>query len=181
MYEIDGMSVEYFLTNLLINTGFEPKDLTADVIADILWKFPLIIIEEKGSYVSSIRTFIEFSSTEKHVKFFGNVKEGHLIKLSTGDSEDILNDVSLGRKEFLNVITHNRRKPDVILNISWVARNYVLLADKKESEEQKIYKNLLENLLIVGFLTFGGIGLDRFGKSGNFYSKTFVLVGLEES
>ncbi|MEJ5172550.1 MAG: FIST N-terminal domain-containing protein [Hydrogenothermaceae bacterium] len=180
LYEIDGMNVEYFLFNLLSNTQLKPEDLTQETTSEVLWEFPLLLIDEDRKYITSIRTFNEFDKDEKCVKFYGLIREGSLIKLSTGDSEDILKDVEIRAKEFYSMLTYSKRKPELILNISCTARNYVLLTDNRESAEQEIYSNTLRDFNTVGFLTFGEIGLDRFGKPGEFFNETSILVGLEE-
>lgn len=174
------MNVEYFLFNLLSNTQLKPEDLTQETTSEVLWEFPLLLIDEDRKYITSIRTFNEFDKDEKCVKFYGLIREGSLIKLSTGDSEDILKDVEIRAKEFYSMLTYSKRKPELILNISCTARNYVLLTDNRESAEQEIYSNTLRDFNTVGFLTFGEIGLDRFGKPGEFFNETSILVGLEE-
>ncbi|MEZ0324067.1 MAG: FIST N-terminal domain-containing protein [Hydrogenothermaceae bacterium] len=180
LYEIDGINVEYFLLNLLSDTELKLKDLTPEVISEVFYQFPLLLIDEDRKYVNSIRVIIDFDINERCLKLAGLLREGSLVKLSTGDSEDILKDVEVRAKEFYNMLTYFDRKPELIMNISCAARNYVLLMDKKESIEQEIYSDTLKDFNIVGFLTFGEIGHDRFGKPGEFFNETSILVGLEE-
>ncbi|MCX7738014.1 MAG: hypothetical protein N2Z80_01155 [Hydrogenothermaceae bacterium] len=59
-------------------------------------------------------------------------------------------------------------------------KNYLFSSDGRTSDEQKIYHNYLRMFSIVGFLTFGEIGPDRFGKPGEFFNETYILVALEE-
>lgn len=180
IFEIDGMSAEYFLFNLLNNTGIKPAELNKELTSEILWEFPLLLIEPEKKYIKSIRTFKRFNLDNKSLEFYGLVEEGSIIKLSTGDSEDILKDIEIRGKEFYDMVIYGKRKPELILNISCTARNYVLLSDKKHSDEQKIYHSYLDKFSISGFLTFGEIGPDRFGKPGEFFNETSILVGLEE-
>lgn len=181
IFEIDGVSAEHFLFNLLNSTGIKPAQLDDKFISKVLWEFPLLLIDQERRYIKSIRTFKKFNSDSKAIEFYGLVEEGSLIKLSVGDSEDILKDVDIRGKEFYNMITYGKRKPELILNISCTARNYVLLSDNKHEDEQKIYYSYLNRFKLSGFLTFGEIGPDRFGKPGEFFNETSILVGLEEA
>lgn len=180
IYELDGMSIEYFLYNLLLNTGVKPQDLDMHTTSEVLWEFPLLVIDQDKRYITSIRTFAEYDPENKGMSLYGLINENSLIKLATGDSEDLLRDVQARAKEFFDITIHLNRKPDLILNISCTARNYILLEDKKESKEQAIYHSFLKNFKVSGFLTFGEVGHDRFGKPGEFFNESSILVGLEE-
>lgn len=80
-----------------------------------------------------------FDNEDESFMFYGEVLEGSKIKLSTGDSEDILMDVKIRSEEFGNIINVRSLKPDFVLNITCTARNYILLGDNMESKEQEIY------------------------------------------
>ncbi|MCX7738013.1 MAG: hypothetical protein N2Z80_01150 [Hydrogenothermaceae bacterium] len=95
IFEIDSMRSEYFLPNLLNNTGLGPEDLNSETTSQVLWEFPLFLIDEERNYVKSIRTFKEFNVESRSLEFFGLIENGSLIKLSTRDSEDVFRDIEI--------------------------------------------------------------------------------------
>lgn len=179
IFEINGKTAKDFFENLIRNIGMDILDFENVEKMKILWEFPVLIYDDYG-YISSIRTFKKFNIQENSLEFYGSIQNNRKIKLSTGDSEDILNDVNLRTMEFYGILQHNFFKPDVILNISCAARSLVLKEDSKEKEEQILYYSLLNDYPICGFLSFGEIGPDRFGKPGEFFNETSILIGLEE-
>lgn len=179
IFEINGKTVKIFFENLIQNTSANILNFENVEKMKILWEFPILIYDDYG-YISSIRTFKRYNVKESSLEFYGSIQNNRKIKLSTGDSEDILNDVHLRAKEFYGILQHNFFRPDVLLNISCAARSLVLKEDKREREEQMVYYSLLSDYPICGFLSFGEIGPDRFGKPGEFFNETSILIGLEE-
>lgn len=178
IYSLDDMPVSYFLNNILNNTGVSIEDLDPVNTSQIMWEFPFLFIDEEG-HISHLLVPMMYDPVDGGYAFYGEVVQGSKVKLSTGDSEDILIDVKLRAGEFKNICL-KRGYPDLIFNITCTARNFVLLSDKKEKEEQKIYHQHLKKSPITGFLTFGEIGPDRMGKPGKFYNETSILIGLVE-
>lgn len=179
IYSLDDMPVVYFLNNILKNTGIKPQDLDPVKTSEVLWEFPFLFIEDSG-YISHLLVPMCFDNEDESFMFYGEVLEGSKIKLSTGDSEDILMDVKIRSEEFGNIINVRSLKPDFVLNITCTARNYILLGDNMESKEQEIYYEKIKEIPFAGFLTFGEIGPDRMGKAGKFYNETSILVGFVE-
>ncbi|WP_457644191.1 FIST signal transduction protein [Persephonella sp.] len=179
VYSLDDMPVVYFLNNILKNTGITPYDLDPVKTSEVLWEFPFLFIEDSG-YVSHLLVPMCFDVEDEALLFYGEVLEGSKIKLSTGDSEDILMDVKIRSEEFSNILKDRDFKSDLILNITCTARNYILIGDGLESKEQEIYYEKFNGIPFAGFLTFGEIGPDRMGKAGKFYNETSILLGLYE-
>ncbi|MCS7205309.1 MAG: FIST C-terminal domain-containing protein [Leptospiraceae bacterium] len=178
IYLIEEEPAKIFIQRLLKDTGIEIKDLDDKEKVKFLWEFPFLLIDKRKGYVTSIRTLKRIN--EDALEFYGLVEENSLIKLSIGDSEDILNDVNTRAIELQSIITNQKRNPEWILNISCAARNLVLSDEQMEQEEQRTYYDVLKDYKLVGFLSFGEIGPDRFGNPGEFFNETSILVGFEE-
>ena len=179
IYFLDEFPVYYFLSNILRNTGISPEDLDPVKTSEVLWEFPFLFIDEDG-YISHLLVPREFDNENQGLAFYGEVPQGSRLKLSTGDSEDILRDVRIKAGEFKEIIKHSNKKPELILNITCTARNYLLAADGLHDMEQKQYYEMLKEFPHSGFLTFGEIGPDKMGKPGKFFNETSILVGLVE-
>ncbi len=179
VYTLDDMPIVYFLNNILRNTGITPYDLDPVKTSEILWEFPFLFIENSG-YISHLLVPMCFDKEDESFLFYGEVLTGSKIKLSTGDSEDILIDVKIRSEEFNNILEERGCIPELVLNITCTARNYILLGDNLESKEQEIYYEKIRGIPFIGFLTFGEIGPDRMGKAGKFYNETSILLGLIE-
>lgn len=178
IYALDDIPVSYLLNNLLNNTGITVDQLDPVKTSQIMWEFPFLFIDEEG-HISHMLVPMMYDVKDGGYAFYGEVIKGSKIKLGTGDSEDILIDVKLRAGEFRQ-ICKRKGNPELILNITCTARNYILLSDKKEKDEQRIYHENLKEIPITGFLTFGEIGPDRMGKPGKFYNETSILIGLVE-
>jgi len=178
IYSLDDIPISYLLNNLLNNTGISVNQLDPVKTSQIMWEFPFLFMDEDG-YISYMLVPIMYDDNDGGFAFYGQVIQGSKIKLGVGDSEDILIDVGLRAGEFKQICKINGH-PDLIINITCTARNYVLLSDRKEEEEQKIYYRYLKEIPITGFLTFGEIAPDRMGKPGKFYNETSILIGLVE-
>ncbi|SNZ11218.1 Uncharacterized conserved protein, contains FIST_N domain [Persephonella hydrogeniphila] len=179
IYALDDLPMDYFLGNILKNTGIQIEDLDITKTSQVLWEFPFLFYDKEG-YISHLLVPMMYDKEDKGFAFYGEVQEGSLIKLSTGDSDDILQDVQIRAGEFLKIINETGRKPDLIMNISCTARNFLLYSDGASKKEQEIYSSKIGNFPFTGFLTFGEIGPDRMGKPGKFYNETSILVGLVE-
>ncbi|WP_456401123.1 FIST signal transduction protein [Persephonella sp.] len=179
IYSIDGMPILYYLNNLLKNTGIKPEDLDPLKTSEVLWEFPFLFMDDAG-YISHLLVPMCYDPEDEALLFYGEVLRGSRIKLSTGDSEDILIDVKIRSEEFESIMNERGFIPDVVFNITCTARNYILLGENYENKEQEIYYEKLSNIPFTGFLTFGEIGPDRMGKAGKFYNETSILVGLKE-
>jgi hypothetical protein len=179
IYALDGLPMDYFLRNILKNTGIEVEELDPSKTSRILWEFPFLFYDEEG-YISHLLVPMMYDKDDKGFAFYGEVKEGDLVKLSTGDSDDILQDVRIRAGEFLKILNETGTKPDIIMNITCTARNFLLYSDGVSKKEQEIYSSKIGDFPFTGFLTFGEIGPDRMGKPGKFYNETSILVGLKE-
>ncbi|HIP42350.1 MAG TPA: hypothetical protein EYG91_00190, partial [Aquifex aeolicus] len=67
--------------------------------------------------------------------------------------------------------------PDLLLNFSCVARQYVL-EDKREYENEIISQML--DAPLFGFSTYGELGPDKYFKKVKLYNETATLVALKE-
>ncbi|WP_456384197.1 FIST C-terminal domain-containing protein [Persephonella sp.] len=179
IYALDEIPVVYLLNNILKNTGISPEELDPVKTSEILWEFPFLFTDREG-YISHMLVPMMYDPEDGGLAFYGEVSEGEKVKLSTGDSEDILMDVKIKAHEFYRIIKEKNLKPELIINITCTARNYILLGDKLFQKEQEIYYSTLDEYLHTGFLTFGEIGPDKMGKAGKFYNETSILVGLVE-
>lgn len=159
----DDKSFSYIVQNLL-------KGINNFKI-EYLWYCPINILDDKEGYVATLRT--PKALIKDYVEFFGPVKKGQKFKFSFAENDELLEESKKIAVNIKNKISH----PDLLLNFSCVARQYVL-EDKKE-EENKIYINILNNHLF-GFFTFGEIGPDKFYKSLKFYNETSLLVAIKE-
>lgn len=138
---------------------------------EYLWYCPINILDDKEGYVATLRTIK--GVTDEYVEFFGPVKKGDKFKFSFAENIELL-------KEDKKIALHIKEKishPDLVLNFSCVARQYVL--EDKKIEENKIYMNML-NSHLFGFFTFGEIGPDKFFNSLKFYNETSLIVALKE-
>jgi len=178
VYEIEGMKIDYFLEKLLQGTGINLENLDPLTTAYTLWNFPFLILNKEYGYVSVNRTAYKYDKEENALIFYGNIEEGSEIRIAIADSEDILNSFERIIKHFQDEIKN--KKIYIMLNFSCLARIYLLKKEGKEQEEQKILKKYFPTIDIVGFLTSGEIGHDRFGKAGMLYNETSLIVAIGE-
>ncbi len=163
VYEVDDdKNFSYLIQNLMKGVENDVRNL---------WYCPINILDENDGYVATLRTFRKVE--KDYVEFFGPVKEGQRFKFSYGDKDEILEE---DRRVALKV-KKSIRYPDVILNFSCIARQFVL--EDLNHVENEIYTQVL-NAPLFGFFTFGEIGPDKFFKSLKFYNQTSLLVALRE-
>jgi len=141
--------------------------------AKYLWYTPVVILEDgKSQEIKTLRTFREMTS--EWVEFFGPIKEGQLIKLSYGEAEHLL----AADRHSIIVLKHNLPDPEILINFSCIARQYVL--EEKQEAENMTYLEKTDAPLF-GFFTFGEIGHDPQKKSLQFYNETSLLIGMRET
>jgi hypothetical protein len=164
VYEVDGdKNFSKIMKRIL--KGIDEPDLR------YLWYVPINILDEKDGYVATLRTIKDL--TDDYVEFFAAVKEGQRFKISFATSEDILN----ANIECAKRLKRKMKHPELVLNFSCIARQYVL--DDKQSEEIKIYSDIIKAPLF-GFFTFGEIGPDKRYKNLKLYNETSVIIGMRE-
>ncbi|GAB6065228.1 hypothetical protein JCM9492_03200 [Aquifex pyrophilus] len=164
IYEVDGKTpfkeiVERFLK------GLEKK-------VEYLWYCPIVILEDEEGYVRIQRTFKEIG--EDYVEFFAPVYEGGKFMLSFGTPEQIIENT----KKEVEKVKRNIECPELILNFSCIARQYVL--ENMKEEENKVIAGELDAPLF-GFATYGEVGPDRFFKKVKLYNETATFVALKEA
>ncbi len=143
-----------------------------DFEPEYLWYTPVVILsDEQNQEIKTLRTFRKM--TPDWVEFYGPVKEGQLIKLSYGDTEHLI----AADRESVGKLRHKLPAPEVLINFSCVARQYVL--EEKQEAENRAYLDEVEAPLF-GFFTFGEIGHDLQRKTLQFYNETSLLIGMRE-
>ena len=163
IYEVDGKTPFIKIVKNFLS-GIEEK-------VENLWYCPIVILEGEEGYVKVQRTFKDLG--EDYVEFFAPIYEGGKFMLSFGTPEMLLESA---KKEVLR----KKKKldnPDLLLNFSCMARQYVL-EDKREYENEIISQTL--DAPLFGFATYGEIGPDRYFKKVKLYNETATLVALKE-
>ncbi len=158
----DGKNFSYLVQNLMKGVENDVRNL---------WYSPINILDEKDGYVATMRTFRKVE--KDYVEFYGPVKRGQMFKFSYGDKDEILEE----DKRVAIKVKKSIRYPDVILNFSCTARQFVL--EDLNHVENEIYTQVL-NAPLFGFFTYGEIGPDKFFKSLKFYNQTSLIVALRE-
>jgi hypothetical protein len=164
IYEVDdGKNFAYIVNKLFEN--IENPDIK------YLWYTPIYILNAEDSYISSTRTIKNI--TDEYVEFFANVEQGKFFKISFATYKELLKeDEKIAKKMIKNIDS-----PDLCINFSCVARQYVL--EDKQTEENKIYTKIF-NTHLFGFFTFGEIGPDIKRKKLVFYNETSLPVIMKE-
>lgn len=163
IYEVDGRTPFIDIVKNFLN-GIEEK-------VEYLWYCPIVILEEKEGYVRVQRTFKELG--KDYVELFAPIYEGEKFMLSFGTPEMLLEST---KKEVLRM-KNRLGNPDLLLNFSCVARQYVL-EDKREYENEIISQML--DAPLFGFSTYGELGPDKYFKKVKLYNETATLVALKE-
>ncbi|NPA33159.1 MAG: hypothetical protein GXO04_05990 [Aquificae bacterium] len=138
---------------------------------EYLWYCPVVLIEDKEGYVRVQRTFKSIG--EDYVEFFAPVYEGSKFMLSFGTPEMLLEST---REEVLRIKEHIN-SPDLLLNFSCAARQYVL--EENTERENEIIAGVLDAPLF-GFATYGELGPDKELKKVKLYNETATIVALKE-
>jgi len=165
LYSVDdGKKYSYIASKMLLAT-----EENADIRS--LWYAPLSILSENDGYMMTLRTVKKI--TDEYVEFFAPIKEGEYFKLSFATPEDLVKTDAETAKRVLQKIP----KPELSLNFSCIARQYVL--EDMQEEELKMYVRNFQTALF-GFFTFGEIGPDKMYKKLKFYNETSLAVLMRE-
>jgi len=161
IYTIDYENAAELALNILKNTN---GDITN------LWYSPLLIISDKTGIVEVVRTFKSIG--KDYVEFFGKVENNSYVKLSFGEKGLLLSeDKKVAYKVRDKII------PEVVLNFSCIAREFVL--EDKAIEENEIYTKIL-NAPLFGFFTYGEIGPNYSKKASKLYNQSSLIVAMKE-
>jgi hypothetical protein len=159
----DGKNFAYMIKKLFKN--IENPDIR------YLWYTPIYILDKEDSYISATRVISNI--TDDYVEFFANVEEGKFFKIAFATYLELLKE----DKKIAENIIQKLSFPEVCLNFSCIARQYVL--EDKSTEENKIYTKTF-NTHLFGFFTFGEIGPDIKRKKLVFYNETSLPVIMKE-
>ncbi len=159
----DGKNFAYMVKKLF--TNIENPDIR------YLWYTPIYIIDEEDNYISATRTISNI--TDEYVEFFANIEQGKHFKMSFATYIDLLQEDEKIAKQTIEKLPF----PEVCLNFSCIARQYVL--EDKSTEENKIYTKTF-NTHLFGFFTFGEIGPDVQRNKLVFYNETSLPVIMKE-
>ncbi len=164
----DGKNFSYITQKLL--SDLDPKNPKTDIRH--LWYSPLVFLDEAHGYMSTLRTFSKV--TDEYVEFFANLPEDGSFKLSFATPQDLIQE---DKKTALKLY-EKIEEPELLLNFSCVARQYVL--EDMQEHELKAYGNVFKSANLFGFFSFGEIGPDPQYKSLKFYNETSLAVTMKE-
>jgi len=163
IYEVDGNTPFINIVKGFLS-GLEER-------VEYLWYCPIVILEEEEGYVKVQRTFKELG--KDYVEFFAPVYEGERFMLSFGEPNMLIENT---KREILK-IKNKLNTPDMLLNFSCIARQFVL--ENKRTLENEIISQILDAPLF-GFATYGEIGPDKDFKKVKLYNETATVVALKE-
>jgi len=138
---------------------------------EYLWYTPIIVLDESSNDLMTLRTFK--SKKRDSVEFYGPIKKGQKIRLTYGEREMILDADEKSAKSIKEKIS----TPELILNFSCIARQYIL--ENGQLDENRIYIKYL-NAPLFGFFTYGEIGHSPNMSSLQFYNETSLLTAIRE-
>lgn len=138
---------------------------------EYLWYAPIYLLDEEKDYLATLRTFKELH--EDGIEFFGPVKKGDKFKLSFATPQDLLREDERIAWEVKKRI----RRPEMVFNVSCIARQYVL--EDRRQEEVEIYTNVF-NTYLFGFFSFGEIGPDIYRRRLKLFNETSLIVAIRE-
>jgi len=164
----DGKKFSYLTQKLLSNLN--PKSAKTDIRH--LWYSPLVFLNDEHGYATTLRTFSRI--TDEYVEFFADLPEDGYFKLSFATPQDLL----FADKKAARELHEKLQKPELLLNFSCVARQYVL--EDMQEDEAKSYLKGQDGTNLFGFFTFGEIGPDPKYKSLKFYNETSLVVAMKE-
>ena len=164
LYLVDeGKSFSYIVKKLL--KGIKNPDNR------YLWYVPIYVLENKNSYVSSMRAIKDVKYD--YVEFFANLKEKEYFKLSFATFDELIE----SDEKVANSLLKKLNNPEFSFVFSCVARQYIL--EEHQKDEVKAYTKIFDTHLF-GFFTFGEIAPDIKYKNLMFYNETSIPVIMKE-
>jgi hypothetical protein len=133
-------------------------------------EYPLQVMRPEGYYV--LRSVMRVDEASKSLIYAGTVPTGAKTKFSVFPGTEIIN----AAKEEMAALRQDTSQADFLLLFSCATRQ---LALGPMVEDEVKYMQQLWDVPLLGFFTYGEIGMN---KSGNcdFYNSTCVLVTLKE-
>ena len=165
LYEVDNGENFAAIMLKMLNATNEYADIRN------LWYAPITVLSGENGYRSTMRTVSD--CTEEYIEFFAPVKEGDYIKLSFATEEDIIE----ADKDAAALLIQKIQNPEISLNFSCIARQYIL--EDLQKREIEVYEDTFKTTLF-GFFTFGEIGPDTMYKKLSFYNETSLAVLIRE-
>ena len=162
VYVIDYEDASLIAKHLLNNTDGNITNL---------WYSPLLVVSDKSGYVDVVRTFKDIKDNE-YVEFFGKIPKNSHVKLSFANNDMLIKEDERVAREIKQNLA-----PELVLNFSCVARQFIL--EEKEKEENITYSKIL-NAPVFGFFTYGEIGPNYHHTSAKLYNQSSLIVALKE-
>jgi hypothetical protein len=132
-------------------------------------EYPLQVIRPEG--YSVLRSVMSVDESTKSLIYAGTVPMGAQTKFSVFPGTDIIS----AAKEEMTALRNEVSRADILLLFSCATR---LLALGPMVEEEITYMQELWGVPLLGFFTYGEIGMNHTGKC-DFYNSTCVLVTLK--
>jgi hypothetical protein len=122
-------------------------------------QFPFLMINKNGD--SQIRAIWEANEENQSIRLFGDVKEGNKIVFLKGSFDYVID----GAQQAVQKLTYPTNIPVLSLTISCMGRKSVL-KDRTEEEIEIVRETLAENVVQVGFYSYGELSPRVSGKCG---------------